>query len=136
LILSYTTTRARVEKPNQGVPSAWPRAVLRRDGVFQQLGLDGLEQAVHVALVQAGGVDQQDHVGGRGGAFGLQAGQDAGVVGVHAVDLDAGGLGEVVVQRLVGRVVAGRVQVQHLLLRGCGVPAGDEQRREATALES
>ena len=79
------------------------------------------------ALVQAGGVDQQDHVGRGGGAFGLQAGDDAGVVGVDPVDADAGGLGEVGVERLVGGVVAGGVQVQHLLLGMCGEAAGQQQ---------
>src|SRR2546427_8888502 len=37
--------------------------------------------------------------------LGLQARNDAGVVAVHAVDLDAGGLGEAVVQLLVRGVV-------------------------------
>jgi hypothetical protein len=75
------------------------------------LGLGAL-----LALVQAGCVDQQDDVGGRGTALGFQARQDAGVVGVHALDADARGLGEAAVQRFVGGVVAGRVQVQHLFL--------------------
>jgi hypothetical protein len=55
------------------------------------------------AAPQARRVDQQDHVGRRGAALGLQARQDAGVVGVDALDADAGGLGEVGVERLVGR---------------------------------
>jgi hypothetical protein len=52
-----------------------------------------------LAAPQARGVHQQDHVGRRGAALGLQARDDAGVVGVDAVDLDARGLGEAVVQR-------------------------------------
>jgi hypothetical protein len=104
-----------VEKPNQ--------VVLGRDRVFQRGRLDGLEQAIHLTAVQAGGIHQQDDVGGRGGALGLQPRQDAGVVGVDTVDPDPSGLGEVAVQRLVGRVVAGGIQVEHLFLRegrGCG----------------
>ena len=98
-------------------------AQLGRNGRIEHLGLDGLEQAVDFALPQACGIHQQDHVGGRGRAFCLQAGQNSGIIGVHPVDLDAGGFGEVGVQRFVGAVVPGRIQVQNLLL-------GHRTRRE------
>ena len=90
------------------------------NGVFQHLGFDRQEQAVLFAAPQAGGIHQQDHVGGRSSALGLQARDDAGVVRVHAVDLDAGSLGEVVVQRLIGAVVTRRIQVENLLLGAGG----------------
>ena len=94
-------------------------------------GLDRQEQAVLVGAGHAGSVHQQDHVGRRCRAFGLQAGHDAGVVGVHAVDLDARGLGEVLVHRLVRLVVAGGVDVQDLVL-GQGVQGrgGSQDNRE------
>src|SRR2546427_6619838 len=57
--------------------------------------------------------------------LGLQARNDAGVVAVHAVDLDAGGLGEAVVQLLVRGVVARGVEVDDLGVgNGC---AGSHQ---------
>ena len=93
------------------------------NGRVQLGGLDRLEQPLAVGRGHARGVDQHDHVGRRGGTLGAQARHDAGVVRVHAVDLDAGGLGEGVVHHLVGLVVAGRVEVEHLVL-GLGVQGG------------
>jgi hypothetical protein len=76
------------------------------DALFKQLAAYRLEQAVDLGPPQARGIDQQYHVGRAGRAFALQAGQYAGVVGIDAVDADAGGLGEVLVQRFVGLVMA------------------------------
>jgi hypothetical protein len=77
----------------------------------------GWNRPVDLATPEPGCVHQQDHIGGRGRALCLQAGQDAGVVGVHAVELDAGRLGEVGVQRLVRGIVAGGVDVEYGVLR-------------------
>ncbi|MNV36313.1 hypothetical protein D3C71_1277860 [compost metagenome] len=103
-------------EPGDAAVSGWLAAQVGGDGVVQHLGLDGLEETVNFTLVQTCGVHQQDHIRGRGSALGLQARQDAGVVGIHAVDLDASGLGEAAVQRFVGGVVAGRVEVDDLFL--------------------
>jgi hypothetical protein len=73
------------------------------------------------------GVHQQDHVGRRGRALGLQPRQNSGIIGVHPVDLDAGGLGEVGIQSLVRAVVPGRIQVQDLFLGRCA-GAGQHDR--------
>ena len=102
-------------------------AQVRRDARLQHGRVDRLEQTVGFGLGQPRRIDQQHHVGRAGRAFGLQPRDDAGVVGIDAVDLDAGGLGEVGVQRLVGLVVAGRVQVQHLVLRLRGQGTAGQQ---------
>jgi len=103
-------------------------AELRGHAPLDDGRLHRLEQAVLLAAPQARRIDQEDHVGGARGALGLQPGEDACVVGLDPVDSDAGGLGEVGVERFVGLVVAGRVQVQHLLLgpggRGEGQAGG------------
>jgi hypothetical protein len=93
------------------------------------------ETSLPPRLVQARGVHQQDDIGRRCRAFGLQAGENAGIVRINPVDLDAGGFGEIGVQRFVGCVVAGRIQVDHLLLRAGaqarkGQCAGDEAEFE------
>jgi hypothetical protein len=109
---------------------------LRRDALLQDGRTHRQEQTVALGLRQACRVDQQDHVGRAVGALGLQAGQHARVVGVEALDADAGGLGEVGVERLVGLVVTRRVQVEHLFLglSGRGEEGGGEgacERRDA-----
>jgi hypothetical protein len=107
--------RARVEKPNQVVPSAlglarsW--AGIAASNVADLIGRNRPSMS---ALPS--GVDQQDYIGGRGRAFSLQARQNTGVVGIHPIDLDTGGLGEILVKRLICLVVTGRIQVQYLLL--------------------
>jgi predicted rRNA methylase YqxC with S4 and FtsJ domains len=47
----------------------------------------------------------------------LKPGENAGIVGIHAIDLDAGGFCEVAVERLVGGVMACGVKVDNLILR-------------------
>ena len=114
-------------KPRDAAVRSRLAAQVGGDGIVQHLGLDGLEQAVHLTLVQAGSVHQQDHVSGRSSALSLQPGQDAGIVSIHTVDLDARGLGEAGVQGLVGGVVAGRVEVDHLFLGMHGTCSGGQR---------
>jgi len=111
-----------VEKPYQAVPplSAGLARQVGGNHIIEQLRLDGLEQAIHLGAPQARCVHQQDDISGRRGALGLEAGQDAGVVRIHAVDLDACGFGEVAVQRLIGGVMAGGIEVDCFVLRDGG----------------
>ena len=93
------------------------RAQRGRHTRFQRGGLDRLEQAELVGDLQPRGVHRDQQVGGAGRAFVADALDQLVFLAVDAVDLDAGGLGEVAVERLVGLVVAGGVDVEHLLLR-------------------
>ena len=106
------------------------------DAAFEQLGLARGEQAEFVRLGQAGSVDGEEDVGRAVGAFVLQPLEQFVFLALDAVDLDPGLLGEVAVQRFVGLVVAGRVEVQHLFLGGGGTAdqqqAGDGQTKFAT----
>ena len=80
-------------------------------------------QAICFAAIEAGGIYQKNHVGGRCAAFCLEACQDAGVVGVYAVDLDARGLGEGLEQGSGQPGLAGGVEV-HLAGVGDGRGGG------------
>ena len=85
---------------------------------------------------QTRGIHEQDHVGGGGGAFGFEASENTGIVCVHAVDFDARGLGEVAVERFVGRVMAGRIDVQDLVFGhgGSGQGQSSDQCEEWLAV--
>ena len=88
-------------------------------GRYQRLelrGLDRAKQSVDVGLAQSRCVHQQDHIGRRARAFCLEPGQYTGVVRIHPVDANAGGFGEVGVQRFVCLVVTCRIQVEGLFL--------------------
>ena len=79
-----------------------------------------------MGLGQAGGVDGEEDIGRAVGAFVLQAFEQLVFLALDAIDLDPGLLGEVAVQRFVGLIVAGRVEVQHLFLSGGS--AADQQQ--------
>ena len=113
-------------KPRNAAIGCGGAAQVGGNGVVQHLGLDGLEQTVHFTLVEPGRIHQQDDVCRRCRAFSLQSSEDACIVGVHAVDLDTRGLGEPRVERLVGGVVAGGVQIHDLLLGQCGARSGGQ----------
>ena len=68
--------------------------------------MDGLEQTVHFAFVQACCIHQQNHVGRRGRTFGFQAGENARIICIYPVDLDARGFGKAAVERFIRGVVA------------------------------
>ena len=105
------------------------RAQFGRNGSFQRWRLDRHEQAVVVAFPQSGGIHQQNHIGRRRRAFGFETRQNTGVISVHPVDLDAGGFGEIGIQRLVGLVMAGRIEVDHLILRHSRAGQSDAGRQ-------
>ena len=95
--------------------------------------LDRLEQALLLRRPQPRGVDDQQDVGGAHRAFALDPLEQLLVAGLDPVDLDAGRLGEVVVERLVGLVVARRVEVEDGLLGGMrqrGSDDGEGKRRQ------
>ena len=86
--------------------------VVRRAHVFGQargeyFRFDRLEQAQLLGAPQPSGIDSHQHIGGGGGAFIAETLDQRILAGLDAVQLDAGGFGEVVVQRLVGLVMAG-----------------------------
>ena len=82
---------------------------------FDDRRLDRLEQAGLVGDLEARCVDGDQQVGRAAGAFALEAFEQFVLLAVEPIDLDAGLLGEVGVQRLVGLVVAGRVDVEYSL---------------------
>ena len=84
-----------------------------RDAGVQHLRLDGLKQAETVCNLQASGIHGDQDVGWRVGTFVLDALQQFIFLAIQAIDLDAGLLGEVVVQRLIGLIVACRVDVEY-----------------------
>jgi len=96
------------------------------NGIAQKFGLDWHEKAVYLTSPQAAGIYQQNNVGRRCAAFGLESCKNSGVVRIYAVDFDAGGFAEVGVERFVGRVVAGGVNIDGLLLRLCRGAGQDE----------
>ena len=108
-------TRARVEKPYQRPPGSRRFAGNAR---LERRRLHRLEQAELLGAPQAAGVDGDQHVGRAALAFVADALDQRVFAALDAVDLDAGGFGEVGVERLVGLVVARRVEVQDLVLRG------------------
>ena len=98
------------------------------NAVVQQFRFDGLKQAFFVGFGQTGCVDQQDQISGRGCAFSFQAGQNASIVRIHSVDFDTGCLCKGAVQRLVGCIMACRIQVEHFL-GALGLGGVDGQQR-------
>ena len=105
-------TRARFEKPNQLPAGSRSFAGMRSSSTAD---LTGWNRPELLRLPQPRGVDDQQHVGRARRAFAPEPLEQLLVAGLDAVDLDAGRLGEVGVQRLVGLVVARRVQVEHLV---------------------
>ncbi|MNI27833.1 hypothetical protein D3C73_815890 [compost metagenome] len=83
----------------QGIPLAVGAAQVGGDHRFQGLRLDRLRHAAVNQVQQVADVYGHEHVGGRLGAFGLDALQQA-VLDEHGVDLDAAFFREGVQQRL------------------------------------
>jgi len=69
------------------------------------------------------------------GALGLDPLEQRVLAALDPVDLDAGLLGEVGVERLIGCVVARGVEIEHLLLRGDAEGNGERQRGGRRAKE-
>ena len=114
----------------EAIPGAVGGTVGLRDPLVENLGLDRLEETFLLSLPQPGRVDEQHDVGRTLGAFVAHPLEQGLVTELDPVDLDAGGLREVRVQRLVGLVVTGRVQVQDLVLRQGGGRTQSEAGRD------
>jgi hypothetical protein len=94
---------------------------MRLSRVFEASGANRFSSR----LGQACRVDGQENVGRAVGAFVLDAFQQLVFLALDAVDLDAGLLGEVVVERFVGLVMAGGVEVEDFSSAGrCSLPGG------------
>ncbi len=101
----------------QAVPVAVRVPKVLGDALGQHLRMHRLQQVLAIGEPDAAGVDGQEDVGRAVGALGLHPGDQLLRRALDAVDRDAGRLGEVAVERLVGVVVPGRVDV-HLVGRG------------------
>ena len=100
---------------------------MRRDARLEHLGVDLGEESELARGGEAGGVDGNQNVGRTAGAFVLQALEEFLFLAFDAVDADAGFLGEAGVQRFVGLVVAGGVEVEDLVFcLGAGQSADRE----------
>ena len=115
-------------------PVARRVAEARRDAAVEHRGLHRLEETELVGAPEPAGVDRDQHVGRAARAFVADALDQRVLAGFDAVDLDPGQLGEVRVERLVGLVVARRVEVQHLVLRERG--GGGQSTRERRGARS
>ncbi|MNT30448.1 hypothetical protein D3C72_1662430 [compost metagenome] len=113
-------------------PLAIGIAVVGGDARFKHLGLDRREHAGLLGPPQPADIDGDEHVGRAVGAFIADALQQRVFLAFDAVDLDAGLLGEVGVQRLVRLVVPRGVEVEHLFLgSGCERQRQDGECRGA-----
>ncbi len=93
-------------------PVALGVAVIGRDARFEYLRLDRHKEAELLGTPQAANVPRDENVGRAVDAF------------VADALFDAGGFGEVTVERLVRLVVTGRVKIEHVFLGDRGM--GDE----------
>lgn len=105
LVVNDDPGAGREREPAVGVQVVGDR---RLEGV----GLHRCEHPGRVGGGEAGGVDGDEHVGGAVGALVADALEKLVFLALDAVDLDAGLRGEVAVERLVGLVMAGRVEVE------------------------
>jgi hypothetical protein len=92
-------------------------AQVRRDARLEDRRFHRLKKPELLGAPQPAGVDRDQHV--RGAALALAADAlDQGVfAGLDAVHLDAGGFGKSGVERLVGLVMARRIDIDYLVLR-------------------
>jgi hypothetical protein len=102
-------------------------AQVRGNSLVEQLRPDRLEEPGLLRAPQAPGVDRHQDIGGAARALLLHSLDQRILARLDAVDLDAGGLGEVGVERLVGLVVARGVEVEDLLL---GMQRSEGEGRE------
>lgn len=84
----------------------WVCAQVDWNGVFESLGLDWHKQAIDLGAPQACRINQQDHIGRRCRALGLETGQNSRIVSVHTVNLDASCFREITVERFICWVMA------------------------------
>jgi len=84
---------------------------MRRDARIENLRGDRREDAEFVRLGQPRGVDRQENVGRAVAALVPDPLEQFIFLAFDAVDLDAGLLGDIGVQRFIRPLVAGRVQV-------------------------
>ena len=93
----------------QSIPAALGVAQVGGHVPLQGGGTDGLEQALVGGGVEAGGVDEHEHIGGAVLALTLEALQQGVVLGLQQVHLDAGTGGELAIELLVAVVVPTRI---------------------------
>jgi hypothetical protein len=109
-------TRARVEKANQ---SGLRRlAGMRSSRSFR---LDRSEQAQFVGLGEARRIHREEDVGRAVRTFVADALKQFVFLGLDAIDLDSGLPREVRVERLVGLVVAGGIEVEYFSCAEAGM---------------
>jgi hypothetical protein len=97
---------------------------------LERCGLDGLQQAELLRAPQTPGIHGNQHIAGARGAFVLQSLDERVFAGLDAIHLDTGLLREVGIERVVGLIVARRVEIQHLLLRGSRQRRRSDRRNE------
>jgi hypothetical protein len=85
---------------------------MRRHSLGENRRCHRLQEAHLAGPFDAAGVGGDQHVAGALVALGLEALDERIGLGIDAVDLDAGQIGEVAVQRLVGVVVARRIEIE------------------------
>ena len=105
------------------------RTQVRRNALFQQFRFHRREQAEGIGLRQAGRVHRDEHVGRAVGALVLDTLEQLIFLALDAVDLDTGLAGEVRIQRLVGLVMARRIEIEHFLLGGGGAADHGQKRK-------
>ena len=92
-------------------------AQVRRNARFQHLRCYRLEEAQFVRVGEARGIDGDQHVRRTVRTFVFDAFDQFLILAFDAFDLDTGFFGETVKQRIVSLVVAGGIEVEHLLFR-------------------
>jgi hypothetical protein len=102
---------------------------MRRHRLLERGRLDRLQQALLARQLDSPGVDRDEDVGRALVALGLHALDQRVGIGLDAVDLDPGRLGEVRVELLVGVVVARGVKVQFALALREGGSRGQREHR-------
>jgi len=83
---------------------------------IENLRIDRREQPQFVGLGQARGIDRQEDIGRAVAALVPDAFEEFIFLAFDAIDPDAGLLREIRIERLVGLIVAGRVEVERLVL--------------------
>ena len=105
---------------------------IRGDRLFQHLGLDRLQHAGFLGTDQPAGIDGDQQIGGAVLALGLDTLDQLVGLGLDQIDLDAGLLGEILVERVVRIVMARGIDIHLGGLRQGWREAGS-QRHEANA---
>ena len=95
-------------------------AQARRNALVQHGGFDGLKDALLVRPPQSPGIHGDEQVGGAELAFVVDALDQAIAVAFDEIDFNAAALGEALIERQVGVVVARGVDVDFLCKRAGG----------------